>query len=111
MYKAVYYTTVRGDNPVKKFVDGLDQHTQQKFFAYVELLESEGPNLKRPFADLVEGNIRELRPKQARALYFFAHGNKIVLVHGFLKKRNAIDKKDVEIAKSRMADWLHRNAG
>lgn len=111
MYKVYYYTTARGDNPVQEFVDGMDETTQARFFAYVELLKEHGPNLKRPYADIVYGKIREIRPRQARVLYFFAIGNRVILVHGFLKKKDAIDPADIAVAESRMKDWLHRNAG
>ena len=43
--------------------------------AYLSLLEKQGPNLKRPYADIVRGKIRELRihysSNQFRILYFF----------------------------------------
>ncbi|MBL0059305.1 MAG: type II toxin-antitoxin system RelE/ParE family toxin [Elusimicrobia bacterium] len=107
-YKAIYYTTGRGENPVAEFVDGLDPLTQAKFFAYVGLLEEYGPNLKRPYADVVRGKIRELRPRQARVFYFFAVGERIVFVHGVVKKRDALDSGAIDMAQARMLDWLKR---
>jgi phage-related protein len=111
VYKVFYYTTARGENPVREFVDELDDTTQARFFAYVDMLKEYGPNLKRPYADVVMGKIREMRPRQARVLYFFAVGDRIILVHGFLKKKDAIDPSDIALAESRMKDWLQRNAG
>ena len=43
------------------FSYGLDKKTRAKAAAYLSLLEEEGPNLKRPYADVVRGKIRELR--------------------------------------------------
>lgn len=109
LYKAIYYTTERGDNPVEEFIDSLDEVTQARFFSYVGLLRAEGPGLKRPFADTVRGKIRELRPRQARVLYFFAVGDKIILLHGFLKKTQEINPRDITLAETRMGDWLRRH--
>ena len=58
-----------------EFLDRLDQRPRAKVAALISLLEEEGPNLKRPFADIVKGKIRELRihhsSNQYRILYFF----------------------------------------
>jgi phage-related protein len=108
MYQVFYYTTVTGRIPVKEFIDGLDELTQARFFAYVNLLKESGPNLKRPYADIVQGKIREIRPRQGRVLYFFAIDKKIILVHGFLKKKDQIDQKDIDTAIERMNDWWAR---
>jgi hypothetical protein len=110
-YKVVYYLTERGDNPVEDFVHRLDPVTRARFFSYVEMLEVEGPNLKRPYADTVKGKIRELRPRQARVLYFFVSREKVILLHGFLKKAWEIDPKDIALAETRMADYLRRRGG
>jgi phage-related protein len=85
--------------------------TQAKFFAYAELLAEHGPNLKRPYADPVRGKIRELRPRQARVLYFFAVERKIILVHGVIKKTQKLDSADIDLAEGRMMDWLSRQTG
>jgi phage-related protein len=59
-------------------------------------LEEQGPNLKRPYADIVRGKIRELRiqysSNQFRLLYFFQMFDQIVLVHALSKKNAAIEK-------------------
>lgn len=110
IYKVYYYTTTQGKTPVKEFIDELDEISQTRFFAYVELLKEHGPNLKRPYADIVKGKIREIRPRQSRVLYFFAIENRIILLHGFLKKKDAIDPKHISIAETRMEDWIRRNS-
>ena len=107
-YTILFYTTERGDSPVKEFIGGLDSVTRAKFISYIELLIEQGPNLKRPYADTVGGKIRELRPRQARVLYFFAFRDNIVLVHGFLKKRREIEPAEFAIAQVRMANWIKR---
>ena len=112
MYQAVFYTTERGGSPLDEFLDGLDKKSRAKVAAHISLLEEHGPNLKRPYADVVRGKIRELRihfsSNQYRILYFFYLRDQIVLAHAFSKKSQELKEKDVELAERRMADWIRR---
>jgi len=114
MYKVLFYQTERGTSPVHEFVLELDSKTRAKTLRYVQYLETHGPNLLRPYADVVRGKICELRIKfshnNVRILYFFAVGRDIVLVHGFLKKTQALKPGDIELAERRMMDWNSRHA-
>ncbi len=73
MFDLVLYTTERGDSPIDEFLDGLDKKSRAKAAAHLSLLEQQGLNLKRPYADIVRGKIRELRihfsSNQYRVLY------------------------------------------
>jgi phage-related protein len=112
LFDLVFFTTERGDSPIDEFLDGLDKKLQAKVAAYLSLLEDEGPNLRRPYADVVRGKIRELRihysSNQYRVLYFFHVRDRIVLVHAFSKKTQQLKEKDIELSERRMADWMHR---
>lgn len=112
MYKLVFYTTEQDDSPIDEFLDGLDKKSRAKVAAHLSLLEERGPNLKRPYADIVRGKIRELRihysSNQYRILFFFYVRDQIVLLHAFSKKSQQLKEKDIELAKRRMEDWIHR---
>lgn len=112
MFDLVLYTTARGDSPIDEFLDGLDKKSRAKVAAYLSLLEEEGSNLKRPYADVVRGKIRELRihysSNQYRVLYFFHVRDQIVLVHAFSKKTQQLKEKDIELSERRMEDWIRR---
>ena len=112
MYNLVFYTTERGDSPVDDFLDGLEKKSRAKVAAHLSLLEEQGPNLKRPYADVVRGKIRELRIHQSsnhyRILFFFQARDQIVLVHAFSKKTQQLKEKDIELAERRMEDWIRR---
>ena len=114
MYNLVFYTTERGDSPVDDFLDGLDKKSRAKVAAHLSLLEEQGPHLKRPYADVVRGKIRELRIHQSsnqyRILFFFQACNQIVLAHAFSKKTQQLKEKDIELAERRMEDWIRRLA-
>jgi phage-related protein len=112
LYNIVFYTAERGDSPLDDFLDGLDKKSRAKVAAYLSLLEEQGPNLKRPYADIVRGKIRELRihhsSNQYRILYFFQVLDQIVLVNAFSKKTQQLKKKDIDLAEKRMEDWMRR---
>ena len=112
MFNLVLYTTERGDSPIDEFLDGLDNKSRAKVAAHLSLLEEHGPNLKRPYADIVRGKIRELRihhsSNQYRVLYFFQVRDQIVLVHAFPKKTQQLKEKDIELAERRMEEWMRR---
>ncbi len=112
LYNLIFYTTERGDSPVDDFLDSLDKKSRAKVAALLSLLEEQGPNLKRPYADVVRGKIRELRihhsSNQYRILFFFQAREQIVLAHAFSKKTQQLKEKDIELAERRMEDWVER---
>jgi len=112
LYNLVLYTTERGDSPIDEFLDGLDKKSRAKVAAHLSLLEEQGPNLKRPYADVVRGKIRELRilhsSNQFRILYFFYVYDQIVLLHAFPKKSQQLKEKDILLAERRMEEWMRR---
>lgn len=112
MYQVVFYRNERGEEPVVSFLETLAWKTRRKIEAWIALLEAEGPNLKRPYADKLAGELYELRIRfgadQIRILYFFFLREKIVLLHGFRKKQRAIETGHISIAQSRMTDVMRR---
>jgi len=112
LYSLALYATERGESPIDEFLDGLDKKSRAKVAAYLSLLEEEGPNLKRPYADVVRGKIRELRihfsSNQYRVLYFFHVHDQIVLLHAFSKKSQQLKEKDITLSERRMEDWMQR---
>ena len=103
MHTIIYYQSARGEEMVKAFLHGLDKKTQAKAYARLAILEEQGPNLKRPYADIVQDKIRELRIQfsktNVRILYFFFHKNKIILLHAFKKKDWAVHPQEIETAR------------
>ena len=112
-YEVVFYETGSGSSPVLEFIESLDKKTQGKIAARIGLLETHGPNLLRPYADIVKGKIRELRieysSNEYRIFYFFFHRNQIVLLHGVKKKSQKLDPNDIETATRRMESWIESN--
>ena len=78
--------------PVSEFLDSCRREHQVKVLHFLELLEEMGPTLPRPYADLLEDGIHELRIKlsgdQMRLLYFFCFETYII-VYRALKKNTS----------------------
>jgi len=83
--------------------------------ALLQLLEEEGIHLHRPYADLLEDGIHELRAKVSklryRVFYFFWQGNIIVITHGITKTTKRVAPREMRRAKAYRDDWLaqHRS--
>ena len=96
------------------FLDGLPEGARTKAASWLGLLQQEGPNLRRPYADVLEGPIRELRVSfgrlEIRVLYFI-EGRSIVATNGFLKKTREVPRGEIERAGRRRQSWLARFGG
>ena len=77
------------------------------------VLEEQGPQLPRPYADILIDGIHELRVKlsvdQVRILYFFCYKNFIVLTNWFTKNTEKVPIHEIEKAKKLRNDFIQRN--
>lgn len=94
------------------FLDGLNWKERAKVLAAIDLLEEEGSNLHRPYADLLKNGIHELRVCisriRYRILYFFCNRTDIVLTHGFKKQAKKVPETEIKRAIRYKEDWLRR---
>lgn len=115
MFRVVYYRTARGESPVEEFIAKMPAKHQQKVAAFLQLLAQEGPRLARPYAARVRGPLKELRVgfgrDEYRIFHFFVKEERVVLVHGFAKKTQALPEREIETAEARMKDFLKRIEG
>src|SRR3990170_5382598 len=107
-YEVIFYTDVKGQCLTKEFLDKLPDKAKGKALKWIQKLEEDGPNLTRPYADIVRGKIRELRlifsSRHLRFLYFFYH-KYIVITHGFIKRTDKISENEIERAHRSMYDF------
>ena len=110
-YEILFYEAADGECPVQDFLDGLTPKVQGKAAKWLELLEREGPDLPRPYADVIRGKIRELRVSfgglHHRFLYFF-QGKRIVVTHGFVKRTAAVPEGEIARAEQCLSDFCRR---
>lgn len=72
----------------------------------VELLLEFGPSLRMPHSRPIGRGLFELRPRGpegvGRALYCYLMGQRVIILHGFVKKSERTLAGDLEIARRRM---------
>ena len=112
MFDIDYYEDKIGGKPVEMFIDSLDNKMKAKAFGRLELLERYGSQLGMPFSRFLGDGIFELRVEQgndnARILYFFVAGKRVILTHGFVKKTRKTPRREIDRAKSMRDDWRAR---
>jgi phage-related protein len=110
-YEVLFYESPRGDCFAEDFLDDLPVKAKAKLEKWLQKLEEHGPDLPRPYADVVRGKIRELRlvfaSSQYRFLYFFL-GKRIIITHGFVKKTDKVPEE--EIARRAVDDGFQRKS-
>ena len=111
-WHVLYFEDSNGYSQVFEFIENRKIREKAKVLAWLEQLEKQGPNLPRPYADLLEEGIHELRVKlsgdQVRILYFFCFKDFIVLTNAFIKNTDKVPKNEIQIAKKNRADFLSR---
>jgi phage-related protein len=74
----------------------------------VELLIEFGPDVRMPHSRTLGGGLFELRPRGregiGRALYCFVVGQRVVVLHAFIKKTQVTPQRDLDIARRRMKE-------
>ena len=112
MHRIVFYKTPRGDSPFETFLEGHNDKVRAKFSKLLKVLEEHGPDLKRPYADILRDGIRELRVgldgNAYRALYFFFVGDFIVITHAFMKKADRVPPEEIDRALRCKSDFENR---
>jgi hypothetical protein len=111
-WTVIYYETTEGKCPVTDFIDSRSKRNQAKVLSLISFLEENGPTLPRPYADLLEDGIHELRIKlsgdQIRVLYFFCYKDFIILTHAFNKTTDKVPKSEIKKAQKCREDFLKR---
>jgi phage-related protein len=112
--QAVYYRDADGVEPVRKFVDALDQAEQAAIDNQIDrlnLLSDQVPHLPFPHTSQVEGELRELRCHYGRQLYRVLYRRSdrlLILLHVFAKRSAKIPEGEIRVARERWADFKAR---
>jgi len=115
-YEVVFYKDILGRNPVELWVDGIreakNQGSKQARVHYnaiyhkIELLKIMGTLAG---FEKITNFVWEFRAKDSRILYGEC-GEYFVLLHYIEKKDyNKLRQNDIDLAQTRMVDWMDRN--
>jgi phage-related protein len=105
---------VQYDERLEEWLETIPADIKAKVLRIVEMLVMFGPhNVREPYVKHVEGQRKlfEISAKGkdgiARVFYCTISRQKIILLHGFIKKTDKTPKKEIDIAVKRMWEVLH----
>lgn len=105
-----FYKTATQE-PIDDFIVSLDEKTQVKIDSLLKRLRDDPFGLK-DYSKKLTKDLYELRlyylNKWIRIIYAFYKGRIIILLHGFIKKKKRIPKKEIKIAEQRLLDYKKR---
>lgn len=113
-FHAVYYREADGTEPVRAFLDDLDDEVAAVLAQQIDrlnLLSDEVPHLPFPHSSQVDGELRELRGHFGRQLFrvlYRRSGRLLVLLHIFSKRTAKIPASEISLAQSRWEDFKAR---
>ena len=93
---------------VKKEIESWPVGTLADYARLIDLLIEFGPSLRMPHSRTMGGGIFELRPRGregiGRAFYCFVIGQKVIILHAFVKKTQETPEHELKIARKRMKE-------
>ena len=93
---------------VESFVLGVPDGLLARYLRLTDMMLEFGANLGMPHTRAMSDGLFELRVKSkegiARVLYCTVVGQKIVMLHGFIKKSEKTPPKELKIARERLAE-------
>jgi phage-related protein len=108
--------SVQYDSRVEGWLETIPSDIKARILRIIDLLIEQGPsNVREPYVKHLKGHgkLYEIRAHGkdgiARVFYFTLQGQRIVLLHGVIKKSNKTPQKEIEIAVKRMTEvirWL-----
>ena|SRR3989344_3913093 len=112
-FLVVYYENEVGDKPARDFVFGLDIKQRSKVLRDLSQLEEFGIGSHIPDTKKLVGTplweLRILGKDNIRVLYVLKLGRRILVLHGFIKKRQKTPTREINIALKRLVDWDSRH--
>ena len=109
MITVYYYISPKGENPVKEFLDSLEENQQAKVLRIFQHIQEHGLQAVLPHLKKLTGTplweMRILGKDNIRILYIVPQGDAVLVLHGFVKKRQKTPQKEIETALQRYELW------
>lgn len=104
-----YYLTPIGENPVMEFIDSLQKQQKAKIFRIFLTIKTYGLLAILPHTKKLTGTplweIRILGKDNIRILYISMEQESILVLHGFIKKKQKTPQKEINLALERLNYW------
>jgi phage-related protein len=107
--KAVFIRTQAGGEPVKDWLKTLPQEERKTIGFKIKEVEFGWP-IGMPLTKAIGEGLWEIRvslgeTERTARIIFGLDGNKMLLLHGFIKKTRKTPKPDIEIARHRLKNY------
>ncbi len=117
MFEIKIYETPAGNRPFEKYIEKLlKQHKEDEVYelrAYLNKLKEFGYKINEEFKPLaiklLREDIYELRPSSSRVFFFYFRNGVFIILHGYEKKQNKTDPKEIEKAILEKKDYIKRS--
>jgi phage-related protein len=107
------YISPQGGTPLSRFMNSLPAPLRAKLARDIDLLIEFGPSIGEPYVKKLRGtspDLWELRTRRAsdhvRTIFSVLENNRIILLHGFVKKTGRIPRREIETAEQRLKQYL-----
>lgn len=108
-WKIIYYETLEGKSLVFEFIQNLDPKAKSKVINAIDLLAESGIMLGLPHAKKLTGTqlweLRTLGQDNIRIFYIAVIDKSFLLLHGFQKKKQKTDQKEIRTAEKRLEEY------
>ena len=105
-----FFETEFGNMPVKEWLLSLPKSHRREIGWRIEVLQERGHQLGMPMSKSLKKGLYELRVPYEnvayRVFYSFVEGNIVLLIHGIIKKSQKTPKKDIDLARKRLAEFI-----
>lgn len=105
-WQVIYFIDNQGKNPVSDFLDTLSGNQQSKVLRILHNIKEYGLSSVIPHVKKLSGSplweIRILGRDNIRVIYVVADKFKVLVLHGFVKKKQKTPLKELEIALNRL---------
>lgn len=109
--KVQFYAETSGNEPVRKWLLGLNDNDRKKIGRDILIVQYEWP-IGMPLVKHIGKGLWEIRSnldnRIARIIFIIEKTN-LILLHGFIKKSQKISANDLEIAGKRAKKTIERN--
>ena len=112
-FRIEFYSSEKGNEPVREFLDDLKETDIDDFSALLAGLDKlrRREYHREPLSKNIGDGLFELRhigKLNTRILYFFMRSQRVILLHGIRNKGRRIPGSARKTALSRKNDWLRR---
>lgn len=117
-YEIVFWQDLNGYSESQEYIIKLKEKSIKskdariklnKIYEYIELLESYGTQIGRPYIKHIEQEVYELRPLRDRFFFCYKQENKYIILNHFTKMTRKTPRREIEKALKLVQDCIERN--